>query len=200
MESRNTPKQRQSPRAHEDLKLVQQAINGDERVFTLLFDRYRSPIFQFIGHRTHNGSDAQDLTMETFGKVFLKLGTYNPSFAFSTWVYKIASNNCVDFARRRRPAHKYLADYDASALSNLSDGLLNPEEEVIRKERIAMVSTILQRLTPRFRKMIELRFYEEMSYEEISEQLQVPIGTVKAQLFRAKEMMRHLLENAKVRA
>jgi RNA polymerase sigma-70 factor (ECF subfamily) len=200
MESSNAPKQRQSLRAHEDLKLVQQAVNGDERVFTLLFDRYRSPISQFIGHRTHNGSDAQDLTMETFGKVFLKLGTFNPSYAFSTWVYKIASNNCVDFARRRRPANKHLTDYDATALSNLSDGMLNPEEEVIRNERIAMVSKLLQRLTPRFRKMIELRFYEEMTYEEISEQLQVPIGTVKAQLFRAKEMMRQLVETSKLRA
>jgi len=79
-------------------------------------------------------------------------------------------------------------------LSNLPTSTLNPEEGMICRERIAMIFSLLQHLDPRHRKMIELRFYEEMSYDEISAQLNMPIGTVKAQLFRAKEMMRHLLE------
>lgn len=200
MEIIDTPKQHLNLRALDDLQLVQQAVEGEKKACTALFDRYRSSVFQFICRRTPDPADAHDLAMEAFGKAFMKLHTFVPNYAFSTWLFKIAHNHCIDFSRRRRLEQAHRATFDEVALSNRPDELLNPEESMIRQERIAMVFSLLQQLNPRYRRMIELRFYEELSYEEIAEKLNLPIGTVKAQLFRAKEMMRHLLESPRARA
>lgn len=187
-------------RAHDDLSLVRRAVNGDSAAYATLFDRYRSPLFHFIHKKTPNSIDAEDLTVEAFSKAFLKLESFVPNYAFSTWLFRIAHNHCIDFSRRQKLARRHREEFDDTALSNLPTSSLNPEEDMIRRERIAMIFSLLQQLNPRYRRMIELRFYEEMSYEEISEKLELPIGTVKAQLFRAKEMMRELLDSPRALA
>lgn len=173
-----------------DQQLVIQAIQGEKKAFDTLFLRYRSPVYHFICKRSGNGADALDLTMEAFGKAFRKLNTFVPDHAFSTWLFKIAHNHCIDFARRRKLSLANKTAQELPALANLADGSLNAEEAMVRQERMAMVVAALRQLNPRYRQMIELRYYEEMSYEEIAAKLQLPLGTVKAQLFRAKEMMR----------
>jgi RNA polymerase sigma factor (sigma-70 family) len=200
MELIKTPNQVHNLRACDDHSLVQMAVNGEKAAFSILFDRYRSPLLHFIGQRTFNGAEVSDLAMEAFGKAFLKLKSFVPDHAFSTWLFKIAHNHCIDHARRQKVQHQHRASFDAEALSRLPANTLSPEESMVRQERIAMIFSLLQELDPRYRKMIELRFYAEMSYEEIAESLDLPIGTVKAQLFRAKEMMRHLLESPRASA
>lgn len=200
MELTKTPSQDIFLHTCDDHFLVQMAVNGNNAAYSILFDRYRSLLFHFISKRTANSGDIPDLALEAFGKAFLKLHSFVPNYAFSTWLFKIAHNHCIDYARRQKLQRAHQADFDARNLASLPAMARNPEENLMHQERIAMVFTLLQQLDPRYRRMIELRFYEEMSYEEISAQLNLPIGTVKAQLFRAKEIMRHLLESPQARA
>jgi RNA polymerase sigma-70 factor (ECF subfamily) len=175
------------PRALADYQLVQRALGGSQQAYAALFERHRSAIFHFVSQRTRDSLDARDLTMEAFEKAFGKLSAYAPTHAFSTWLFKIALNHCIDRSRRKR--QDYLNDPNWESLRALRDEALNAEEYLLRQERIQLVNSGLQQLNERYRRMLELRYYEEMSYEEISERLGVPLGTVKAQLFRAKSLL-----------
>ncbi len=188
-----------SPRALEDYDLVQVAIRGDQRAYTTLMERYHHSIYHAMYRMVNNAEDARDLTQEAFGKAFHKLGSYAPNFAFSTWLFKIAVNNCIDHIRKKRINLLSIddpieSDSDHSFSGNINSHTKTPEEDIIRLQQIEMVRGILLKLNDKYRLMIELRFYEEMSYEEIAQMLDIPLGTVKAQLFRAKEILLCLLQ------
>lgn len=184
-----------SDRALEDYELVCKAVDDNNQLaYAELLDRYRDSIYHTMFKMVHNHDDAEDLTIEAFGKAFRKLYTYTPNFAFSTWLFKIATNNGIDFLRKKRlkmlsiddPLEKN-GDQDFS--NNLKSYTLDPEERYIRQQRKHIMRTLLNKLTDKYRIMIELRFFEELSYQEIADELKLPIGTVKAQLFRAKELL-----------
>ncbi len=189
-----------SPRAQEDYELVQKAISGCQQAYATLLNRYRSSIFHMMLKMVNNREDADDLTLEAFGKAFNKLPSYAPRYAFSTWLFKIAINNCIDYIRKKRlhllsiddPIEPN-SDHDFS--SNIRSGALDPEERFIRKQRVGLMRDVLQKLSLKYRLMIELRFFEELSYDEIARELDIPLGTVKAQLFRAKEILFNLLQS-----
>jgi RNA polymerase sigma-70 factor (ECF subfamily) len=184
-----------SDRALEDYELVCKAVDDNNQLaYAELLERYRDSIYHTMFKMVHNHDDAEDLTIEAFGKAFRKLYTYTPNFAFSTWLFKIATNNGIDFLRKKRlkmlsiddPLEKN-GDQDFS--NNLKSSTLDPEERYIRQQRKHIMRTLLNKLTDKYRIMIELRFFEELSYQEIADELKLPIGTVKAQLFRAKELL-----------
>jgi RNA polymerase sigma-70 factor (ECF subfamily) len=188
-----------SDRALEDYELVCKAVDDNNQLaYAELLDRYRDSIYHTMFKMVHNHDDAEDLTIEAFGKAFRKLYTYTPNFAFSTWLFKIATNNGIDFLRKKRlkmlsiddPLEKN-GDQDFS--NNLKSSSLDPEERYIRQQRKHIMRTLLNKLTDKYRIMIELRFFEELSYQEIADELKLPIGTVKAQLFRAKELLYDVL-------
>ena len=188
-----------STRAQEDYQLVQQAIRGSQKAYTVLMERYRNSIYHMMYKMVKNREDADDLTLEAFGKAFNKLESYEPRYAFSTWLFKIAINNCIDYIRKKRLKLLSIddpiepnSDHDFS--SNIKSGMLDPEERFIRKQRVKLMRTILSKLSLKYRLMIELRFFEELSYDEIAQELNIPLGTVKAQLFRAKEILYTLLQ------
>lgn len=182
-----------SNKALQDYVLVQQAIKGDERAYAELMGRYRDSIYFMLLKMVNNKVDAEDLTIEAFTKAFKNLSLYSPSFAFSTWLFKIATNNCIDFLRKKRSdivsidAPTGDSDQDNS-LPLPSDGL-DPEEELIKEQKLVLMRDIVEKLKPRYRMLIELRYFKEYSYEEISSVLEIPVGTVKAQLFRARELL-----------
>ncbi|MCX7862203.1 MAG: sigma-70 family RNA polymerase sigma factor [Bacteroidales bacterium] len=182
-----------SNKALQDYVLVQQAIKGDERAYAELMGRYRDSIYFMLLKMVNNKVDAEDLTIEAFTKAFKNLSLYSPSFAFSTWLFKIATNNCIDFLRKKRSdivsidAPSNDSDQD-SAIPLASNGL-DPEEELIKEQKLILMRDIVEKLKPRYRMLIELRYFKEYSYEEISEELEIPVGTVKAQLFRARELL-----------
>ena len=188
-----------APRAAEDYAHVLRAIDGDQKAYTFLMERYRNSIFHLMLNMVKNREDADDLTLEAFGKAFRKLHTYAPRYAFSTWLFKIAINNGIDYIRKKRlhllsiddPIEPN-SDHDYS--SNLRANILNPEESFMREQRLHLMRNVLTKLNYKYRLMIELRFFEELSYDEIATELEIPLGTVKAQLFRAKEILYGLLQ------
>ncbi len=146
----------------------------------------------------NNASDAEDLTIEAFGKAFKNIDQYAPNYAFSTWLFKIATNNCIDFIRKKKANTISLDqndDDDDKAPTDIMAQVLDPEESLIKDQKLKLMRSIVSRLKPRYRKLIELRYFKEYSYDEISEELELPIGTVKAQLFRARELLFNILKH-----
>lgn len=193
-----------SDRAKYDYVLVKRALDhGDEKAYTEIMERYREPIYYMLYKMINNAMDAEDLTIEAFGKAFKNLHQYSPSHAFSTWLYKIATNNCIDFIRKKKMKTFSL---DAEVGGNgEKDGYKiepaaqtrSPEGEVINSQKIEAVQKVVQFLKPRYRTLIELRYFKEYSYDEIAQEMQLPLGTVKAQLFRAKELLYEILKDRK---
>ncbi|MCX6261944.1 MAG: sigma-70 family RNA polymerase sigma factor [Bacteroidia bacterium] len=181
-----------SDKARNDLLLVELAKNGNEKAFSNLLNRYRDSIYFMLLKMVNNASDAEDLTIEAFGKAFRSLDSFTPDFAFSTWLFKIATNNCIDFIRKKQisptPIDQLQDDLEHLTV-NLQSDLPDPEETLINDQKIAVLRDIVNQLKPRYRNLIELRYYKEYSYEEIATELKLPIGTVKAQLYRAKSLL-----------
>jgi RNA polymerase sigma-70 factor (ECF subfamily) len=193
-----------SEKAKVDLILVERAVNGDQKAYAELMGRYRDAIYFMLLKMVNNKSDAEDLTIEAFGKAFKNLNQYTPNFAFSTWLFKIASNNCIDYMRKRRTNLVSIdggvsPDGESETTISVKDENLDPEENLIRDQIIVLMRTVVQKLKPRYRLLIEKRYFQELSYEEISEELDLPIGTVKAQLFRARELLFNTLKDSDVR-
>jgi RNA polymerase sigma-70 factor (ECF subfamily) len=187
-----------SDKAKQDLILVEQARSGNEKAFASLLNRYRDSIYYMLLKMVNNSSDAEDLTIEAFGKAFRNIDSYTPNFAFSTWLFKIATNNCIDFIRKKQSSpsivdHGQADDMDNYTI-NIQSDTPDPEEALIIRQRIANLREIVSQLKPRYRALIELRYFKEYSYEEISAELNLPIGTVKAQLFRAKTLLYNILK------
>ena len=193
-----------SDKAKFDLILVDRAVSGDQKAFAELMGRYRDAIYFMLLKMVNNKSDAEDLTIEAFGKAFKNLNQYSPSFAFSTWLFKIASNNCIDYLRKKRTNIVSLDggmndENEMEPTIPIKDGNLDPEENLIRDQIVTLMRTVVTKLKPRYRVLIEMRYFQELSYEEISVELDLPIGTVKAQLFRARELLFNTLKDSDVR-
>ena len=187
-----------SEKAQRDYLLVQRANNGDQKAYAELMDRYRDAIYYMLLKMVNNASDAEDLTIEAFGKAFKNIQQYAPNYAFSTWLFKIATNNCIDFIRKKKASHVSLNHNDdehEKASMDIQSPVMDPEETMINEQKIKLMRSIVDKLKPRYRKLIELRYFKELSYEEIAEELELPIGTVKAQLFRARELLYNILKS-----
>ena len=193
-----------SDKAKHDLVLVQKAVDGDQKAYAELMGRYRDAIFFMLLKMVNNKSDAEDLTIEAFGKAFTNIHQYAPQYAFSTWLFRIASNNAIDFLRKKKAVTVPLeptsndktvgGEYNYNVRSETDD----PEENFIRTQNAAILRKVVARLKPRYRTLLELRYFKEYSYEEIAQELNLPLGTVKVQLFRSREMLFDLLKNSEM--
>lgn len=185
-----------------DFRLVQLAVNhGDQKAYADLMNHYYDSLYFMLLKMTNNPIDADDLTIEAFGKAFKSLHQYTPDYAFSTWLFKIASNNCIDFMRKKNKQtfsmNKNADNTDeGDELANLlpSNGM-DPEESILKKEKIERIRAVVEKLKPHYRQLIELRYFKEYSYEEIATELELPLGTVKAQLFRARDFIYNIVKN-----
>lgn len=183
-----------------DISLVSSALNGDQRAYAALMEYYREPLYFMLLKMCNNPYDAEDLTIEAFGKAFRHLCQYSTDFAFSTWLFKIATNNCVDFMRKKTRAPQCIDDdfqENVFAEEELSQAPKNPEDFVIEKQRINMMHWAVAQLRPKYRTLVELRYFQEYSYEEISKELNISLNNVKIQLFRAKDMLASIMRNMK---
>lgn len=186
-----------------DYKLIQNALNnGDQKAYAELMHRYRESVYFMMLKMVNNKDDAEDLTIEAFGRAFKRLSQYTPNYAFSTWLFKIASNNAIDFLRNKKKNDALSLD---SKMENeegqefsksIKSPTPDPEENIIKKQKIELLRDVVDKLKPRYRELVQMRYYEELSYEEISSKLGLPVGTVKAQLFRARDFLYNILKNS----
>jgi len=185
-----------------DYHLVQLALKeGDQKAYAELLNNYRDSLYFMMLKMTGNPADADDLTIEAFGRAFRNLAQYTPDFAFSTWLFKIGANNCIDFIRKSKRIQ--FADYDwgdeeesADLPSNIPSATPDPEEHIIAKQKIQLMHEVVEKLKPHYRQLIEMRYFKEWTYEEIASTLDLPLGTVKAQLFRARDLLYQILKDS----
>ncbi|MBX9851138.1 MAG: sigma-70 family RNA polymerase sigma factor [Cytophagaceae bacterium] len=192
-----------SEKAKKDFILIELAKEkGDEKAYAELMQRYRKPVYHMILKMVRNVDDAEDLTIEAFAKAFKNLKKFNPEFTFSTWLFRIATNNCIDFIRKKKLdtmsiSNTFKDDQGESVDIDIKDINLNPQEEAIKSEKVEIIQTIVTKLPAKYQVLVKLRYFEELSYEEIAAELGAPLGTVKAQLHRARELLFDLIKNRK---
>lgn len=193
-----------SGNAKRDIELVDAARKGSEKAYSDLMRRYKDTIYFMLLKMVNNRTDAEDLTIEAFGKAFTNIHQYTPQYAFSTWLFRIASNNAIDFMRKKRaitvPLEPSSGERGVSGEYNYNaraEGY-NPEESIIRDQNSQILRRMVAKLKPRYRKLLELRYFQEYSYDEIAKELDLPLGTVKVQLFRSREMLFELLKNNEI--
>ena len=194
-----------SGNARHDVELVMAARDGDEKAFVALMRRYKDTIYFMLLKMVNNKTDAEDLTLEAFGKAFTNIHQYAPQFAFSTWLFRIASNNAIDYMRKKKAVTVPLDSSNSMDKSQHIERNLNirsdsdtPEESFIRGQKAKILRKVVAKLKPRYRTLLELRYFKEYSYDEIAKELNLPLGTVKVQLFRSREMLFDLLKDTEL--
>jgi RNA polymerase sigma factor (sigma-70 family) len=190
-----------SDNAKNDFNLVIKAKEGDQKAYADLMHRYKDSIYFMALKMVNNKEDAMDLTVETFAKAFEKLDKYQPEFAFSTWLFRVGTNNCIDFIRKKKlntqSINGMVDDEGDERPLQIKSDTLNPEEVSMKKEQTQTLKVLIDSLPSRYRNLIVLRYFDELSYEEIAEQLDLPLGTVKAQLFRARYLLGNIVNTRK---
>ncbi|WNJ19592.1 sigma-70 family RNA polymerase sigma factor [Pontibacter sp. G13] len=195
-------KPRVSKNTQEDRKLVAAAQRGENHAFETLLKKYHKSVYYMLLKMVRNSDDAEDLTQEAFAKAFKSIEKFDSKYAFSTWLFRIATNNCIDFIRKKRvqtvSIDQPLEGDDGSTMRfDVKDHNLDPNDTLLKKQRARYLEMAIDRLPEKYRILVELRYFKEYSYEEVARELQIPLGTVKAQLFRARELLNQELKNVK---
>lgn len=192
-----------SKKALIDFKLIDHAVKeGNQQAYAELMERYERPVYHIILKMVHNTDDAEDLTIEAFAKAFKNLHKFRKDYTFSTWFFRIATNNAIDFLRKKKlktfSLNTSFVDDGGEAITiDVEDSNLNPQEETIKGQKIKLVQMFVTKLPPKYQKLVRLRYFDELSYDEIAKILESPLGTVKAQLHRSRELMYDLVKDKK---
>lgn len=192
-----------SEKALQDFQLIDQAVKeNDEQAYAMLMERYKKPVYHMILKMVRNVDDAEDLTIEAFTKAFRNLYKFKKDFTFSTWLFRIATNNSIDFIRKKKLETtsldtSYQDESGTNVTIDVKDKKLDPEEEAIKTQKIEFIQLFVTKLPAKYQRLVRLRYFSELSYEEIAQELEAPLGTVKAQLHRARELLQDLIRNKK---
>ncbi len=192
-----------SEKALQDFKLIDRAtLENDESAFADLMSRYKKPVYHMILKMVRNVDDAEDLTIEAFAKAFKNLARFKKDYTFSTWLFRIATNNAIDFIRKKKletySLNTSFSDDNGEAVTiDVQDSDRTPDEEAINTQKIELVRMFVTKLPAKYQRLVKLRYFDELSYEEIAKELDAPLGTVKAQLHRARELMYELVKDKK---
>lgn len=190
-----------SASSKEDLTWLTAVQNGDYNIYGELVIKYNKPLYFYIFKIVRDQEIVDDLVQETFLKAFFSIHSFNPEYAFSTWLYRIASNHCIDFLRKKKliihSLDRPIEGKEGGMIADIQDRDSETDREIIFKERCAIIEEAIGRLPEHYRQVIQKRHLEERSYKEISDILDRPIGTVKAHLFRGREMLNKHLKDKK---
>jgi RNA polymerase sigma-70 factor (ECF subfamily) len=183
----------------EESAIVAAALSGNQKAYARLVETHRVAVFHIVNRIVRNDEAARDLVQETFMKAFTSLGSYRSEFRFSTWLYKIAANSSIDYLRKKR-IHALSLDApmetsDGQMEIEVPDETHNPEMQLVRKQQRFSIDEAINSLPPKYREVIELRHKDDKPYEEIADLLGIPVGTVKARIFRARELLKQKLKN-----
>ncbi len=175
-------------------RLVKRAKRGDREAFVELIEIYKDKIFQLAFRMVGNRHEAEDIAQETFLRVYANLQSYDESYKFSTWIYRIATNLCIDRGRKKKP------DFSLDEETEGTEGLdwysrlpakdKTPEEKLMTQEVQETVQEALSKLAPKYRAVMVLRYIEDLTLQEISDALQLPITTIKTRIHRGREALR----------
>ena len=189
-----------------DIELVMKARAGDQRAFALLMEKYKGALSAMILKMVNNRDDMEDLVQITFSKAFNTISSYSENFAFSTWLFKIATNNCIDHLRKRKlpvtSIDKPMSNDDSEEREYtiaVEDNSPSPVENIIREQRLINTREAVKKLDEKYRVLIEMQYYDELPLAEIAERLELPVNTVKVHLFRAKKMLYDIMNPGKER-
>lgn len=184
---------------NEDIELIENALKGQQQAYDKLMKKYYNLVHGLIYKMIFRKEDVEDLAQEAFIKAFNSLDKFDRQFAFSTWLYKIASNNCIDYLRKKKLStfsiDKEIETDDDDLKFEIPDNETKPDREIIESERKKILEEAISNLPGKYRKVIELRHKEEMEYEEIAKKLKLPLGTVKAHIFRGRELLNKYLKD-----
>jgi len=177
-----------------DVELIAKAISGREDGFEELVRRYQRPITNYVFRMLNDYDSSLDVTQEVFIKVYNSLERYSSEYKFSTWLYRIAHNAAIDYIRRRSPNQQSIETENKDGAYQLQIESPNPtpEQERERSEWRTEIEAVVKCLPSVYRELILLRHAQDLSYDEIAEITNLPLGTVKNRLFRAREMMREI--------
>jgi RNA polymerase sigma factor (sigma-70 family) len=197
--SETDPSVQTSLSSKEDTALIDRATLGDEKAFKLIVEKYSRALRFHITRMVRDKEIIDDLIQEIFLKAFTNLGSYNTSFAFSTWLYRIATNHTIDHLRKKKlktlSIDEPLQSKDGEMQFEIPDNSTRADELILNKQRDKIILDALETLPTKYRQVIEMRHMEEKSYQEISEELDLPLGTVKAHIFRARELLYKYLKD-----
>lgn len=176
-------------------KIIEKAINGDQVAFTTLLDMYWNEVYGFMLKRTENETDAEDITIETFSKAFDKIANYNPEFQFNTWLIAIAKNVHIDMLRKKKISlFVDMNDEEDHQAYNVADTTPSAEDKLITEQNLSRLLAYIKELKPHYQEVIQLRYFQELSYQEIAEQLAEPLSNVKVKILRAKKLLAEIIQ------
>lgn len=178
-------------------KNIELAKKGDQVAFTFLLDHYWNEVYGFMLKRTENETDSEDITIETFAKAFDKIATYNPEFQFNTWLIAIAKNVHIDLLRKRKSSLFIDVDFSDEGdyhAYNIADTTPSAEDKLITEQNLSQLLQDIKELKPHYQEVIQLRYFQELSYQEIADQLGEPLNNIKIKLLRAKKLLAGIIE------
>lgn len=177
---------------------IEKAKMGDQVAFTFLLDFFWNEVYGFMLKRTQNETDTEDIVIETFAKAFDKIASYNPEYAFNTWLIAIAKNVHIDILRKKKSAlFIEITDEEDQQAYNVADSSLTAEDELIKEQNLSSLLECIKQLKPQYQEVIQLRYFQELSYQEIADQLNEPLNNVKIKLLRAKKLLADIIKSKK---
>lgn len=173
---------------------IDKAKLGDQIAFTYLLDKYWNEVYGFMLQRTENETDAEDITIETFSKAFDKIATYNPEFQFNTWLIAIAKNVHIDLLRKKKSSLFIdITDEEDDIAYTIADSTPSVEDKLITEQNLSRLLQFIKELKPAYQEVIQMRYFQEMSYQEIADELNEPLNNVKIKLLRAKKLLAEII-------
>lgn len=183
----------------EDILLIDDAISGKQEAYERLMNKYKQLIYNLIYRMIRNKEDVEDLTQEAFIKAFNSLDKFDKQFSFSTWLFKIATNNCIDYLRKKKLStfsiDKEIGSDDDDYTFEIPDNERIPDKNILDTERKKILEEAIESLPNKYKSVILLRHRDEKDYEEIAKKLKLPLGTVKAHIFRGRELLNKYLKD-----
>lgn len=187
----------QTEEKYPEYSIIRRALENDQSAYKEILTKYEIGVRSVVRKMVFDPQEADDLVQEAFIKAFNSLASFNFEFSFATWLYKITSNNCIDYLRKKRlktfSYDKPISHKDGESTQEFADNVANIEKQMVQSETSIQIKAAIDELPEKYRVVIVMRHQEEKPYEEISELLDLPLGTIKARIFRAREMLNKTL-------
>lgn len=179
---------------HDILIQIQKAKEGSQTAFKFLLDYFWNDVYRFQLKRVKNEHEAEDITIESFSKAFDKIDTFKEDFEFATWIITISKNIQIDKSRRKNAGLQLQStDSNEDQVNKIPDDAPTPEDKLITKQNLAELLSYIKQLKPHYQMVINLRYFQEMSYLEIAEELKEPLNNIKVRLLRARKLLAEII-------